>query len=797
MKKLLTFAVILLIALTQAFGSTITVSGYITSNQTWTSNNTYRLSGFVYVNNNATLTIEPGTLILGEKSTKGALIITRGAKLIADGTPCSPIVFTSEQPLGARTYGDWGGIILLGKATINQAGGEAIIEGGVDDGDGNATYGGGLTPDDNDNSGILRYVRIEYPGIAFQPNNEINGLTMGGVGRGTTIEHVQVSYSGDDSFEWFGGTVNCKYLIAFRGFDDDFDSDNGYSGKVQFGVALRDPNIADVSSSNGFESDNDATGSANAPKTLALFSNMSSFGPSVTTATTINSLYKRGQHLRRNTAASTYNSIIAGWPDGVFVESTTTQDNWCGNTLQFENNIISGTTLSTVTPATGGTGSCFTSGGFMVSTATDAANTSLQITDPFNLSNPNFVPQVGSPVLSGAGFTNPRLTDPFFTSVSYRGAFGTCDWTKVWANWNPNNTVYSGAINYAPTLSGIVAKSTCPNSGGVNLTTSGGVGPFTYLWSNGATIEDISNVAAGTYTVTVSSQGCSPCSQSISFTIGSAAIPKPTNVTVNNKTACSMNLSWTAVPVAEKYKLRYRVTGAPDWILIGGFVTATNYTFTGLVPNTSYDLAVATVCPGGLKSAYVKKTDNTTNGCAQPLNPTAGSITSSTANISWTGTCNATAYNLQYRKTTTITWTSVNTALTNATISGLTPNTSYDFRVRSECGGGNNSSYTAIQTFSTLLRIGMEAEELAIKGVNIFPNPAKDNVSVEITSVASKIVNISVVNSLGQIVDQTDNVTVDGTITHIIDLSKMNSGMYYVNIYDGKDILSHQLVITR
>lgn len=155
MKKIQTLVLIIMMGMTQVFASTITKSGYITSNETWTRNNIYRLSGFVYIDSLATVTIESGTLIYGEKSTKGTLIVTRGGKLIAQGTACQPIVFTSEQAPGTKAPGDWGGIIILGRASINQPGGTAIIEGGVDDGEGNGTYGGGANPDDNDNSGIL------------------------------------------------------------------------------------------------------------------------------------------------------------------------------------------------------------------------------------------------------------------------------------------------------------------------------------------------------------------------------------------------------------------------------------------------------------------------------------------------------------------------------------------------------------------------------------------------------------------------------------------------------------------
>ena len=218
--------------------ATVTIpAGDITTNTTWTAGNVYLLNGWVYVKAGATLTIEPGTIIRGDKVNKGALIIEKGATIIANGTASNPIVFTSNQAAGSRTYGDWGGVIILGNAVINTATGSATIEGGV-----GSTYGG---TNDADNSGIFRYVRIEFPGVAFVLNSEINGLTLGAVGSATQLDHIQVSYSGDDSYEWFGGTVNAKYLIAFRGWDDEFDTDFGFRGKIQYGVSLRDPAIAE------------------------------------------------------------------------------------------------------------------------------------------------------------------------------------------------------------------------------------------------------------------------------------------------------------------------------------------------------------------------------------------------------------------------------------------------------------------------------------------------------------------------------------------------------------------------
>ena len=180
-----------------------TVSADIITNTTWSG--IILLQNKVYVKNNATLTIAPGTIIRGDKNTQGTLIITRGAKINAAGTASNPIVFTSNESIGNRIPGDWGGVVILGLAKNNQPGGVANIEGIVPTTD--SQYGGSF---DNDNSGVMKYCRIEFSGIPLEPNKELNGITFGSVGSGTTIDHIQVSFCGDDSFEWFGGTVNCR-----------------------------------------------------------------------------------------------------------------------------------------------------------------------------------------------------------------------------------------------------------------------------------------------------------------------------------------------------------------------------------------------------------------------------------------------------------------------------------------------------------------------------------------------------------------------------------------------------------
>ncbi len=229
---------------------TMSIPLLIDKDLTLSNKNTYLLSGTVYVVNKATLTIEPGTVIRGEVETCGTLVITKGCKLMALGTERDPIVFTSNKAVGERKPGDWGGIILLGDAINNHIGGINAIDCGLDTK--YTQYGG---TNDDDNSGILHYVRIEYPGNKLKIDEEFNGLTLAGVGKNTSIENVQISYSNDDSYELYGGSVALKKIISYKCNDDDFDFNYGYQGKVEYGIALRNPLIGDFSGSRCFEID--------------------------------------------------------------------------------------------------------------------------------------------------------------------------------------------------------------------------------------------------------------------------------------------------------------------------------------------------------------------------------------------------------------------------------------------------------------------------------------------------------------------------------------------------------------
>jgi hypothetical protein len=431
----------------------VILSGEISSSRTLLASEKYLLQGAVYVTSGNTLTIPAGTKIFGDQATKGTLIIERGAKIMAEGTATNPIIFTSAKAPGSRNYGDWGGVVLVGAAPTNRSL-STVPEGGI-----RSLFGGTNAAD---NSGVLKYARIEFAGVPLStdPNSEINGLTLYGVGSGTTLDYIQVSYSGDDSFEWFGGTANAKHLVAFRGWDDDFDTDFGFTGKIQYGVSLRDPQFADQSASNGFESDNfnpgtPANGSNDGlPLTAPVFSNMSVFvtsGAPVTTQQSGSGVYQSALHLRRNTSTSVYNSVFVGQPEGLRLDGTSTWANLQAGGLDMRGVVLANNNTPLRATNNTGTGAFsdadvqawFNASGKNNAVVSRADLGTLALNaNTFSLTAPSFLLQGSSPLLTGAVFTG-KAADSFFTQGTYRGAFnGTDNWTQGWTNFDPQNATY-------------------------------------------------------------------------------------------------------------------------------------------------------------------------------------------------------------------------------------------------------------------------------------------------------------------------------------------------------------------
>ena len=349
----------------------------ISTTVTLDASKVYLLTSTCVVKSGGKLVIPAGTVIRGAADLTATpklyamISVERGGMIEVNGTPKKPVVMTSNKAAGSRDRGDWGGLVLCGKAVNNQ-GSDVQLEGfnnvAVDN-----TLGKFGGTDDKDNSGVIKYVRIEFAGLAFEPNKEVNSLTMGSVGSATTIEGVQCSFGNDDGFEWFGGTVNCKKLISYKTTDDDFDTDFGYRGTVQFGIAVRDTNYYDLtwnatsgaSTSETFESDNDAAGSGKTPYTAAVFSNITCVGP-VSLDKTYNDLsstqkgaFRRGARIRRNSRLSIVNSIFMGYRNFIMFDgdSTIVAAGVKAGTVSekgnlFRNNYITNTTAAAASGAT-------------------------------------------------------------------------------------------------------------------------------------------------------------------------------------------------------------------------------------------------------------------------------------------------------------------------------------------------------------------------------------------------------------------------------------------------------------
>lgn len=460
----------------------VTLEGTLAT-QTLDATKPYLLKGQVFIPAGATLTIPAGTVIKGDKATKATLIVQPGGKLIANGEANKPVVFTSAQAAGERDRGDWGGVILLGNAFVNQTA-KPAIEGITPTQTFGSVAADGANPSTNatENSGSLKYVRIEYAGIELTPNNETNSLTLGGVGNGTTIEYVQTSFGGDDNFEWFGGTVNAKYLVSHSAWDDDFDTDFGWGGNVQFGLSVRNPFFADQSGSNAFESDNQGNGNAiagicdgttNTGCTRGVFSNMTILGPREIQSRTISANYQNAAHIRRRSAISIFNSFFSGFRVGIRIDDQGTLDNLTSGAGKHGYNVLSVPGTTVVGASTSASDAAFAtglSGGDATAISTywtnnnntvfnNVTNASVftdlgvssslywgaQVASNYP-SNPSFTLVAGvagdNNLNAGANFTDAKVSGSFFTATTYRGAFGSTDWTDGWSEFQPLNKVY-------------------------------------------------------------------------------------------------------------------------------------------------------------------------------------------------------------------------------------------------------------------------------------------------------------------------------------------------------------------
>ncbi|MCD8535773.1 MAG: T9SS C-terminal target domain-containing protein [Verrucomicrobia bacterium] len=397
----------------------------------WTADNEYVLNGFVFVEDGETLTIDAGTVVRGtpgEGENASALIVARGGKIFANGTAENPVIFTAldddlsdPNDFGPGDVGEWGGLVLLGRATLNspEASGDPIEDNieGIPTTEPRGVYGGS---DDNDSSGSLTYVSVRHGGTNIGANNEINGVTFGGVGRGTKVEFVEVFANQDDGFEFFGGTVEARFLVAAYCGDDSFDWDQGYRGKGQFW-------FTQAAGDRGGEHDGD----------LDDFNNQPLSNPTIYNVTYLGTGEGEGDalKLRENTAGKYYNSIFAHFGDrAVDVEAN----------IVDENDVVIGEdpTKNNIT-----SGELDLRDNIFWSFGRTSANNSNSNAQPFFETERNNVfadpmfrnytlqlgldprPNTGSPALNAG---REEIADGFFMDVDFKGAFGEVNWAAGW-----------------------------------------------------------------------------------------------------------------------------------------------------------------------------------------------------------------------------------------------------------------------------------------------------------------------------------------------------------------------------
>jgi hypothetical protein len=416
-------------------GGEVRVNDNITQNTTWLAKNTYILPRLkqVFVEPGATLTIEPGTVIKGEQGS--VLVITRGAKIMAEGTKDKPILLTSSQPAGQKAGGWWGGLLILGAAPHNtnkitnsdeatfEAFTSAIPEG---------KFGGTNAAD---NSGVLKYVRIEFAGFNYVADREFNNLTLCAVGSGTTIDYVQVHGGSDDGIEFFGGTVNVKHVVSSQNQDDGFDTDNGWQGKAQFVIVQNISHPATLpEATNGYESDNHGTAASyrQDPRTEPTVYNVTLIGDhAYAGAASFAAVFRRG------TGGHYFNHLWYGFPKGPEFRDPETKEQLDAGKLEVRNSMFFGNdaTETNLPPAQA-------TGDIDEAAYLNAAHNIQFNVDPgltagaLSKASPDFKPAAAAAALTG-GATPPN--DGFFdTSATFIGAVGTDDWTAGWTSYPQN-----------------------------------------------------------------------------------------------------------------------------------------------------------------------------------------------------------------------------------------------------------------------------------------------------------------------------------------------------------------------
>jgi hypothetical protein len=436
----------------------VTLPDKITRDRTLKSDTVYTFSAVVLVTNGATLTIEPGTLIksndwvngtVNGKGRSGYIAIDRGAKIMAVGTPDKPIVFTSGSPSGQRQFGDWAGLYIMGNAPVSaydDATGGAGTEIQLKNLSAVFPFGGGNNPADN--SGVLKYVRIEFAGIV---GSDSYGLACVGVGSGTVIENVEASYTQTSGFGFYGGTVNARNLVAFNNRQTGFVYANGFKGKQQFLVSYKHPYFAApgmfIYTCDGVLVLNDIQNNPLVESTRPVLSNLTVIGPYNNPGYNDALPWNAAVNIYYGSALSLRNSVVMGMPHGgiKFGDDAAAQHLLDGST-EFSYNLAHSNRPGEA--FTTDMNNVFSIDSTFVNTYAFGHNNSrydtpleISLADPFNFSTPGLLPKSGSPALTGANFSGTDYSS-FFKAVNYRGAFGTDNWMKSWTNFYPVTTDY-------------------------------------------------------------------------------------------------------------------------------------------------------------------------------------------------------------------------------------------------------------------------------------------------------------------------------------------------------------------